>query len=342
MFHQLSLVLAIFDVIACATTIREKNGDDAACKAQEYLLQFGLLGKAATTLTICHVSMRTMRDMEVLGTTYVFSHLSAVMLGVLGCIGVSIYFDTGFLWCGGNEFKAFYLSSSVRELVYIAAFLLPIFACVVINCYCYVSISSEIRGRVGRNASSESEVTAQRLTEEAKLYRVIKNILFYPIFLAVCFTPEVVAITHSLATGHFNIILYQLATVFLGLNGTFMAINYFRQQKMHPNLEKITFGVQTHVFFVGRNISSLLRWSDVATESTRSVQNPLSNSSSAGTGGVGGSESGGVALTDSSVYESTASGLGRGSDVPWEEEEDRGSEGSDSRASDLNFTVFFK
>ena len=334
MFHQLSLVLALFDIIACVSTLRQKDGEDNLCRTQEYMLQLGLLGKAATTLTICHVSTRTLRDMEILSTKFVFSHLGCALLGVVACMGISIFFDSAFLWCGGNEFAAFDLESSRREIVYMTAFLLPILLCVVVNCYYYFSISSDIQGRrLTRRACNTTDTLRHTHTEEAKLYRVIKHILFYPIMLAICFIPEVAAVVHTLVTGHFSPVLYRLATVFLGLNGFFMAINYFRQQKLHPNLQKITFSLQAPVFFVGRNVSSLMAWSEGPSESTMTA-NPMSMTM-AGESSAIGSSSSGVALTDSSYFgdSSFASGMEESSAT-------RGSDMSDRESN--NFTVFFK
>lgn len=300
MFHQMSLALGVFDVIISSSLIINKDVQSLAiCSVQEYMLQFGLLGKASVTVTICYVSMRTIRDLEPQSTRFVFSLLGALLSGVLLCLGLSIYFDSAGMFCGDSEYSVFTsFTKNTREVVYIATVVLPICCCIAINCFCFFVIMSKIKNQE-RLISVCSDVTALNAlrSDEAKLYKAVKNLIFYPIVLALCFMPSVAVVVHHLITGKSSKTMYAIAAVLLGLNGTIMAINYFRQQKLHPNLQKISFGLRNHpVFNLGRNISSF--WASSANESrfqSSDTRNPVHPSS-------GMEASSGITLTDSSYY----------------------------------------
>ena len=90
MFHQMSAILALFDLVfACPTLLDKSNQSDAICSFQEYMLQCGLLRKACVTVVICYVSMRTIRDMESQSTKFLFSFLYILTLPAFGVAGMS-------------------------------------------------------------------------------------------------------------------------------------------------------------------------------------------------------------------------------------------------------------
>lgn len=231
MFHQMSVILALFDLVfACPTLIDKSNSSKEVCYFQEYMLQCGLLGKACVTVAICYISMRTIRDLESQSTKFVFSFLSTVLLGAAICLGLSVYFDTASVWCAGHEWEKLSGDFNSKEMSYLLTVMTPIFICVMINSYCFMLIMSRIKNQERRN-NSRSDSVSSTISNESKLYRVVRHILFYPIVLVISFVPEIVALSYSLITGKFSRVLYSTATVFLGLNGTAMAINFFRQQK---------------------------------------------------------------------------------------------------------------
>jgi hypothetical protein len=308
MFHQLSAILALFDLVyAGPTLVNKANQSIAICSFQEYLLQCGMLGKASVTVAICYISMRTIRDLESQSTKFVFSFLGTVLLVAAGCLGLSVYFNTASVWCADHEWETLSsLSQDEAEVAYIMTVTTPVLICVMVNTYCFVSIMSRLKSQQRSNTNSVNSGQST-MSNETKLFRVVQHIIFYPIVLVISFIPEIGALSYSLITGKFNRVLYSIATVFMGLNGAAMAINFFRQQKLHPNLQKITFGLRNHpVFRLGRNWPSMMsifsNESSTATDSSfPSTRNPVLQ----GSDNTGGGESG-ITLTDSS-YMTTAS-----------------------------------
>jgi hypothetical protein len=219
-FHQLSLLIAIFDCVQCISWFigPRYETETKLCHFQEYLFQIGTLGQGLTSVIICTTIFQAIR----FGTVPNWQHkniLSWIIFGPI-CIILSASLNTAVIFCPFNEDKDFSHSnlSSTRKsfnhvIAYLCVYVFPMsvcFLCTVI----YTALSTYFASRI---ASSKVNTVASQLR-------------FYPYMLSICMFPLLSC--NDIHLSHDSCIILLLIALFLLFVFRFLCCPYHRRDRV--------------------------------------------------------------------------------------------------------------
>lgn len=227
-FHQLSALLALFDLLANESWFLGNKYSDTAgdvCGVQEYMFQAGMLGKATVSVAICYISMKVVVS-SVVPTGYLILKLLGVLFAlVMILLTISIQFSTYKVHCDGdrNEFHPY-------SFAYIFSFLAPMYACALVDIVLCVIIYNHVRDRrEGPPLGGGKYENRQGISDP--LHALVRRLRFYPIIFVVGVVPELVAIIVSTGEDEKS---SQVAMIFSAIGfssiGIGVSVYYFYQQ----------------------------------------------------------------------------------------------------------------
>jgi hypothetical protein len=227
-FHQLTAALAIIDLIGTSSWFYGMKYKEPfiTCAIEEYMLQGSFLCKAATTVVICYVSIYAVRTMQIPTSKTVMGMLAVAISIALGFLALLISMDTAQIFCT-EDYQNYHM------LTYFLCFILPLYSCVGVNLIMYLQLRSNLV------KICESRLYGEG-SDQLTLLIIVRKLLFYPLIFSLLLLPEAVAILIYLFTGRdYFVFLRLLAAACMGLTGSAVAMNYFYQQQLIPDIKHL-------------------------------------------------------------------------------------------------------
>jgi hypothetical protein len=278
-FHQLSALLALFDLISTSSWFfgsRDRN-NYTICSLQEYMLQGGMIFKGVTSILICYLSHVVVHTLSVPTRKQVYlSFLCAVVVGSIIII-IAIIFRSGRIFCTNLDHPG-------GLMIYICTTLAPLFCCAIINLTLYIRMLLHI------------QLPDQFATDRQKvlLLDTVRKLRIYPALFSIFLIPEMVAFV-LLLFGVQSHMLFIICAATISSMGTAVAFNYlFLQRGLYQTLSDViinrvissssaTTSNHTDSGIGGRSLARLLRW---GSPSNTTFSNSNSNRRADDNGGI--------------------------------------------------------
>lgn len=250
-YHHLSAAFAVADIIQTLSWIIGPKFDEpfVQCSIQEYMFQFGSLGKTLVMAVISWSVWEMLRTMKPFAVSPRFAICSVIGVSIL--VSISIAAKTSSVVCG-NDADSIDLGSNgngshLSRSVYIFAFIVPIIICAVVNIV-FTVVCAVIAFRV----------------RPSMMMTFLRPLLPYPIIFSLALAPAFTYLIYVVATGQENASLEALAGLGISCCGIFYALAYFSQLREsaiilkssnnnRPALVKSRFGSNTEFFSVSLN-----------------------------------------------------------------------------------------
>lgn len=178
-FHQLTLLIAIFDFIQCFSWFLgpRYETETKLCLGQEYLFQIGSLGQGIISVIICTTISQAIQYGRVPSWTHKKIIYWIILFPI--CIIFSIVFNTATMFCPFNKQHELYHTKLTSDapiiphlITYVLAYLFPLLLCCLFTIY-YTIISMH---------------SAYHKSDKA-IYQVVQQLRLYPIMLTICISP---------------------------------------------------------------------------------------------------------------------------------------------------------
>jgi hypothetical protein len=214
LFHQLMFLLLLGDIfIALSWFLGNKTkNSNRLCLVQEYLLQYGLLSRAFMTVMLCYLSYGILTLLTLPTLKNIFTRLVLCLGSVLVILFVSIYFDTGNIFCSNS------IDSKLDEIKYGVIILCPIYFCLFIDVIIYLVARSKVY-QLNRSEPSQTN-------NIPNLLNISKQLLRYPVLYALLLFPEVLYGFFVYFTGQPNIYLSIISSSSMGITGAIFSLRY--------------------------------------------------------------------------------------------------------------------
>lgn len=216
-FHQLTLLIAIFDFIQCFSWFLGPRYETKSllCKGQEYLFQIGSLGQGIISVIICTTIAQAIESGKVPSWNSKKIYFWILLFPI--CLSFSIGFNTATMFCPFNRQHELYhpnITSSAPILphliAYILAYLFPLLLC------CIFTIYYTIR----------SMYTARHKSDKA-VYQVVQQLRLYPIMLTLCISPIASYFIAIIITGYDCHPLLFVGAILASSSGMINGLVYF-------------------------------------------------------------------------------------------------------------------
>lgn len=232
LFHQLMILLLLGDIFIAASWFlgNKTRNSYRLCLVQEYLLQFGLLSRALTTVLLCHLSYEIITLLTLPTLTTILRRLVICVGSVFLILITSIYVNTGDIFCSDS------IDRKLDEIMYGVIILCPIYCCLLINVAIYLITRLKVSQLNGSVASQSNNIS--------NILEISKQFLRYPVLYALFLLPDVLYGVYVYVTGHPNLYFSIIASSSMGITGAVFALRYlFRHD---PTLLSIAPLLYTH------------------------------------------------------------------------------------------------
>jgi hypothetical protein len=216
-FHQLTLLIALFDFIQCSSWFLgpRYETDTTLCLIQEYMFQIGSLGQGITAVIVCRTIAKAIQFGKV--PTWNSQWIIPWVLSLPMCITLSASFNTATMFCPFNEHHEIYQKNITRDssvfrslICYSLCYLFPLFMCVISTLWYTI----------------RSMYTAYRKSDRA-IYQVAQQLRLYPLMLAICMSPIASYFLSVIITGEENHPLLFIGAILASSSGIINGWVYF-------------------------------------------------------------------------------------------------------------------